>query len=131
MNIAKAGKELMRSKWMGRAGRILADPVLLRQLIQKGSLLTNRKGLNSVRMNLLLMLDYLQDIALGRYKGYNATTLLIIVAAVVYVVSPLDLIPDFLIIAGWTDDISIIAFAMGKGYDEFQRYKKWKTESAS
>ncbi|MEG1616112.1 MAG: DUF1232 domain-containing protein [Bacteroidales bacterium] len=126
MNIQKAGKELFRSKWVGKAKRILSDPQLMRELIDSATQLTSRKGLEQVRENLLLLVGYLRDVASGKYKNYHAADLLLIVSALVYVVSPLDLIPDFLLIMGWTDDISIIAFALRKAWKEIDQYKQWR-----
>jgi len=44
----------------------------------------------------------------------NKGTLL---AAIVYVVSPIDLIPDVIPVAGWVDDLIVIAMALNKFLD--------------
>lgn len=46
---------------------------------------------------------------------------LIIIAAIVYVLSPLDFIPDIAPIIGWLDDAGVIAFT-------YKRYKAYKRE---
>lgn len=40
-----------------------------------------------------------------------AKHLAVLVAAVLYVICPIDAIPDFLPVIGWSDDISVIALA--------------------
>ena len=39
----------------------------------------------------------------GKYKA-TLLTKIMLVAALVYIISPIDLIPDFIPILGWTDD---------------------------
>ena len=41
----------------------------------------------------------------------------ILLAAIVYVVSPIDLIPDVIPVAGWIDDLIVIAMALNKFLD--------------
>ena len=45
-------------------------------------------------------------------------------AAVLYVVSPLDIIPDFLIVAGLIDDAAIIAWAFNEMNKELTKYQE-------
>jgi uncharacterized membrane protein YkvA (DUF1232 family) len=50
----------------------------------------------------------------------------IIVGAILYVVSPIDAIPDFLPIIGWIDDIAIVGLAMNKLSNLIAEYKRFK-----
>ena len=83
-----------------------------------------KNGLKSVSEHLTLMTNYVKDVASGRYKGYNKTHLTLIVAAILYVVSPLDIIPDFLIVAGLVDEAAIIAWAFNEMSKELSKYKE-------
>ena len=67
--------------------------------------------------------DYIIDVATGHYKDYSKGNLTLIVAAVLYVVSPLDIIPDFLIVAGLIDDAAIIAWAFNEMNKELTKYQ--------
>ena len=49
----------------------------------------------------------------------------LVTGALIYIISPIDLIPDFIPLAGWVDDIGVAAFAlryvftkMGKNYSD-------------
>lgn len=121
-----AAKILSGGKWMKRAKNILANPELLGKLIRQALSLTRKEGLRDVRETLSTMTAYLKDILNKRYREYSSTDLLLITAAVTYVVSPLDLIPDMLVIVGWTDDISILLFAAHKVGAELERYRNWR-----
>ena len=53
-------------------------------------------------------------------------SLAIIVGALVYVISPIDLVPDVIPVLGLLDDAAIIAAAVKALHDEIKRYNEWK-----
>ncbi|PRD55982.1 YkvA family protein [Sphingobacterium gobiense] len=71
-----------------------------------------------------LILAMANDSIKGRYK-IGRLNLGIIVATVVYVISPLDAIPDILPALGWADDVAIIGYALGRLKSELIKYRKW------
>lgn len=50
----------------------------------------------------------------GDASGTPAPSLLPLIAALLYVVLPLDAIPDMIPVAGWIDDLAVLAWAMTK-----------------
>ena len=72
-----------------------------------------------------LLISMIKDTFAGRYK-MNKWNMSVIVATIIYVVSPLDAIPDLIPVLGWLDDASIVGFAISKLADEILRYKKFK-----
>ena len=73
------------------------------------------------------MISYVKDIAVGKYKDYDVANLAIIVAALLYVVSPIDLIPDFLPV-GFADDATIDMWAISEMKNELDKYKQFKSQ---
>lgn len=118
----------LKGNWLGKAKFYAFSPQKLKVLLSQLSTCLSRKGLASAKENLLLMRNYLTDIANGRYKDYDAKKLLVIVAAIIYVVTPFDLLPD-LIPPGWIDDISIVAWAIKEAAAELERYKNHITQN--
>jgi uncharacterized membrane protein YkvA (DUF1232 family) len=57
-------------------------------------------------------------------------TLLIIIAAVIYVVNPLDLIPDWVPGIGFLDDAFIVAFAVRRTQPTLDDFMVWETTAA-
>jgi uncharacterized membrane protein YkvA (DUF1232 family) len=49
-----------------------------------------------------------------------------IVATVIYFVSPIDLVPDFIIGLGIFDDVALIGFTAKQISTELERFKTWK-----
>ncbi|MVZ65140.1 DUF1232 domain-containing protein [Sphingobacterium sp. DK4209] len=72
-----------------------------------------------------LLIDMIKDTFSGKYK-MNKWNMSVVVATIIYVVSPLDAIPDLIPVLGWLDDASIVGFAISKLADEILRYKKFK-----
>jgi len=63
-----------------------------------------------------------------RDKDYqlDKATYFAIAGALAYVVFPVDIIPDFLPIVGFTDDAAVLAFVIRQLGDEIEKYKKFK-----
>lgn len=117
----------LKGNWLSKAKLYAFNPSKLKSLLLQLSSLMSRKGLVKAKDQLILMRDYLSDIATGRYKEYDGKKLLVIIAAIIYVVTPFDLLPD-LIPPGWIDDISIVAWAIKEAAEELERYKNSKNK---
>lgn len=119
-------EQFLKSGWYKKARTYAYQPKKLKALaVQLGFYLT-KEGLSGVKDNLLLMYNYLRDIATGKYKDYNVQKLIIVIAAVIYVISPFDFFPDMLP-GGLVDDASIIAWALKEAAGELTKYKSRNT----
>jgi uncharacterized membrane protein YkvA (DUF1232 family) len=79
--------------------------------------------------------DYLQVAARlvqasvrGEYTGLSGKSLTLIIAAIIYYVSPIDVIPDFIPIVGLLDDATVLAFALRSIKGELDTFKQWEAE---
>ena len=115
----------LKGNWLKKATLYTTNPNKLKQLLPTLGMYVGKKGLVKVKDKLLLMASYLTDIAKGRYKDYDGKKLIVIVGAVIYVITPIDLLPD-LIPPGLIDDVSIILWAMKEAADELTRYQQWR-----
>ncbi|MCL7986904.1 YkvA family protein [Sphingobacterium sp. lm-10] len=69
-----------------------------------------------------LLVGMAKDTLTGKYK-MNKWNMSIIVGTVVYVISPLDAVPDIIPVLGWLDDVAIVSYALTKLQKEIERYK--------
>ena len=69
-----------------------------------------------------LLIDMAKDVFAGRYK-MNKWNMSVIIGTIVYVVSPIDAIPDMIPLAGWLDDVTIVGYALSKLSEEIKKYK--------
>lgn len=73
-----------------------------------------------------LMLAMLKDIKGGIYKNIPWFTIATIALALLYVLNPLDIIPDFIPGVGYIDDLAILSICIGWIESDLHRYLDWK-----
>lgn len=73
-----------------------------------------------------LYFQMLGDIFTGKYKKVPMGTIAAIVGTLLYVLSPIDLIPDFLP-GGYLDDAGIVALCLNFTKQDIEEYKKFKS----
>ena len=111
----------LQSDWTVKATKYAYNPRRLKALVFQLGLFLSRKGLANLRKQIRLMYCYLRDIATGKYKDYDVGCLIYIIAATLYLLSPIDLIPDFLPM-GFVDDTAIIIWALNVTSKELDQY---------
>jgi uncharacterized membrane protein YkvA (DUF1232 family) len=63
----------------------------------------------------------------GDYRAVPETTLVVIVATIIYVVSPLDVIPDTIPAIGFLDDATILTLALKRTRQDLDDFMIWET----
>lgn len=86
-----------------------------------------RGALRKVFAELMDMIRLLKARALGRYKETPWKTMAMATAAVLYFVSPLDVIPDFIPFLGYLDDAFIIGWVMKSIRTDVQKFRQWES----
>jgi len=99
---------------------------LIRNTWQK---VTNNKGALSTALSpITLFAEMIRAYQKGEYRQIERKTMLKVVGALVYLVSPIDLIPDFIFGLGLADDIAVITFVAKTVFEELSRFSDWKDE---
>ena len=62
----------------------------------------------------------------GEYRAIQTSTVVSGLAVLLYVLSPVDLIPDFIPVVGFLDDLSLVSWFVGKFQGEITRYREWE-----
>lgn len=75
-----------------------------------------------------LMINMLKDYKKGTYGEVPWFTIASIVFALLYVLNPLDLIPDFIPGFGYIDDMSVFTLALKFIETDLHKYMDWKLE---
>jgi len=73
-----------------------------------------------------LLWEMVSDFVNKRYRDVDTLSIATAVAALVYVASPIDFIPDFIPVIGYLDDMTIVVAAVGLLGVELDKYRKWK-----
>lgn len=118
--------EEFEEKWISKAKDYVQTPERIKKMIPQIKEYLSKNSLKEVKEKIILLIDYLTDIVDGIYKDYNVKALLYVVAAMIYLVSPIDVIPDFIFGVGFTDDVAVIVFVLREVSLELEKYRKWK-----
>ncbi len=62
----------------------------------------------------------------GAYRDVPWDTIALVVAAIAYFVSPIDLIPDFIPVAGYLDDATVIGFVLASVNNDLHNFREWE-----
>lgn len=74
--------------------------------------------------DILVLLSMVRDYASGSYREIPFGTIAAVVGALIYVLSPVDLIPDFIPGIGYVDDAAVIAACLKLVKGDVEKYKK-------
>ena len=77
------------------------------------------------------LFQLVRDSVSGEYPQAPWATIAMVVAALLYVISPIDAIPDFIPFLGWGDDAAIIAMIWPAIQNDLKKYQVWKSSRAS
>lgn len=69
--------------------------------------------------------------ASGEYTGVPATTVVAAVAVLLYFLSPIDLIPDFIPVVGLLDDMVLVAWFSTSIKHELEKFHEWEATKAA
>lgn len=88
--------------------------------------LEQNEELKSLFDDVRLLIELIKDYNKGEYTGLSKNSIILVIISLIYLVSPLDIIPDFLV-GGFLDDATVIAFILKKIEAEITAYKSWKS----
>ncbi|WP_213923124.1 YkvA family protein [Mesotoga prima] len=73
-----------------------------------------------------LFIEMVKEYFQGNYREIPVKTITSIIAALIYLASPVDAIPDFIVVIGFVDDISVIAYVFRALNEDIESFKNWK-----
>ena len=113
-----------RARWFAK------NPKALRELFDEAVRKTKsipRAPFNELWTYLQAMLRLIQAYYRGEYRHVKIANLVLIIAAIIYVLDPWDLIPDWIPGLGFIDDATILAFAVQKTRDTLDNFTDWES----
>ena len=129
-------KSFVFKRFLTRASGMIGKPFLLYNVV-KDSLEKSGKdtsiqgmakeGIASVGRLSRLVKSY----AAGDYRGVSTKNIVLVVAGLLYFVSPLDIIPDALPFVGFLDDITVIGFVLSSLGDELLKFEAHEEGAAT
>ncbi len=120
------------SKAKKKAGSVLRDPQRVSKLLE-----ASRKKIDNLEMGevelkgiigtIKTFIRMLRAFGTGQYQAIPWVTILMIVAALIYFITPLDLLPDFIPITGYLDDFTIILAVFHRFKEDVIAFQTWES----
>ncbi|HET9053672.1 MAG TPA: YkvA family protein [Cyclobacteriaceae bacterium] len=114
-----------------KASRLAGKPGRIALLLAKLGERLTRVDWKSVSMaatkeKLLVFSRIASAYASGRYRDISWKSVLIVLAAIIYFLNPIDLVPDFIPVLGLTDDFSVLLWVYKTVGSEIDKFLAWE-----
>lgn len=88
-----------------------------------------KEGMAGALGQVQLLVRLVRAYASGEYRKLPWKSLVSIVGVLIYFVSPLDFIPDFLPIVGMADDLALILWLFKTLGDDLDAFSQWEKQT--
>lgn len=131
----KLSKEKIREqldKFTEKAKKLIDNPEKVSAVLEKAMALCD--GMSHLRFigkffkDISLTCSMINDYICKRYTKVPTATVITLLAAVLYFVNPIDLIPDFIPLIGRFDDMLVFNLVQEAAKVDLKKYEKWKEE---
>jgi GMP synthase-like glutamine amidotransferase/uncharacterized membrane protein YkvA (DUF1232 family) len=112
-----------------RAEKVMNERGHLYDLLRRASQKMERAGrktFGDTWDELVLLIELVQNWSKGDYQDVSNKTIVAVIAAIIYLVTPFDAVPDFLLGWGYLDDLAILKLVIGQVKTELDKFKRWK-----
>jgi len=118
---------------LGGAERLVRNPKELLSVLTRAERRLDRVNagrLTPIKKDVQTLLRLMRAYGEGRYRQVSGKNLVLAGLAVMYLVSPLDVLPDFLP-GGFFDDAAVIGFILKKIRTELAAFEIWEQSQGS
>ena len=118
-------------KYQAKAAKVLEDNDRVQNLLNTTSeklksILASNDKLKQFSDTIYLLIRMMKAQFSGDYSEFPWRTLMLMVGALIYFVTPFDLIPDFIPALGFTDDISIVYWVYTSIQEDIEKFEAWE-----
>lgn len=128
----KVNKKNLQKEYEKKAKQYLTSNEKLNKLVIDAVIMINKLDkspkLEKVWDNLLLTFSLLNDWIDETYRDISKSSMVLIIISLLYLLNPLDVIPDIIPIIGYIDDVAVIAFILKQVNEELAHYKQWSID---
>lgn len=118
--------------WKEKAEIYADNPAKTESLLSKALHKAESSKQNQVLQNIWdkvhLLFSLVRDWSDGNYRRISKTAMITILAGLIYFVSPLDIVPDWIIGLGLVDDAAVLGLIINQLDKELVRYREWKNK---
>lgn len=120
------------ARYRRRAEQEAEEPGRVRAIARRaGDKLREHRGqLGALRYDLPVLLRLARAWARGDYRRIPWKSLVVLVAGLLYFLSPVDAIPDFIPVLGFLDDAAVIAYVLRSIQKDVRAFEEWEEAGA-
>ena len=104
----------------------------LKKTLEKSDEILNKVKSSSVLerefMKVRILIMMLEDYINGEYEEIPWGTVASLVVALMYILSPIDLVPDFIPVIGLMDDLAVLLIVWAGISSDVRKYYEWKSQ---
>lgn len=121
-----------KALYFKKAEEIAASQIKIKRLLQQVSLkvqqLIDSPAVAEIRRQLDVFIRMLTAHVKGKYKGLSNRSLGLLVLGLFYFALPLDLVPDFIPLIGYVDDLSVLLGIFKSLQTDIEQFLVWESE---
>lgn len=120
------------SRILGKPGRLLLLLTTLARKLKQTDF--TKENTVHVKEKFFILGRLLRAYAQGEYRAVPWKSLLLVVAAILYFINPIDLLPDLMPLVGLTDDFAVLFLvykSIGADIDNFLMWEKSRMTTTS
>lgn len=115
---------------LNRAQKKISNYPVLEQISEQAleKFEKQHERLNSVLDELSILVRMLKAWSTRSYTTIPVRSMVMVLAAILYFLLPLDFIPDFILGVGFLDDITVIGFVVQSIRKDIEKFRRWEQE---
>lgn len=121
---------VLDGKKIARKGAAKIKDTDFNKVLEKSEAIENKfahaRPLSRFFEDFKLLMAVVSDYRKGVYRKIPRWSIAVIVFALLYVLNPFDIIPDFIAFIGYLDDAAVVAGALLLVEKDLNEYKEWK-----
>lgn len=114
-------------KFKEQAKEYVGNNEKLKDLVSKGEEKLKTLKLDDSIKDVPVLISMIKSYVTGEYKEVGVPTLIALVAALLYLVTAKDIIPDNIPLLGLVDDAAIVFICLKATSGDVEKYKTWMT----
>ena len=88
----------------------------------------HREDLGQLRYDLPGLLRLVRAWVRGDYRRVPLKSIALVIGGLLYFLTPLDLIPDFIPVVGFLDDAAVVAYVLRSIRADVEQFEEWEAE---
>ena len=125
-------KNYAEKKFGHKVRRIIENPQnIINELGSATQLLLRDKvvaGLKGNYEDFLTLIRLLKSWGTGEYREVPWKSLWLSILSIIYFVSVIDFIPDFILVVGFVDDFALITWVLGSVKEDLEKFKEFESQ---